>query len=77
MRFLSIYKTVERNTPSSQEEMDRMGKLIEKGMKAGCSGQKAACPPLWVRVFGGPMARSTLLTAPSLRRRRWSEDSRS
>ena len=35
MRFLSIYKTPERNTPPSQEEMARMGKLIEDGMKAG------------------------------------------
>ena len=35
MRFLSIYKTPERSTPPSQEEMDRMGKLVEEGMKAG------------------------------------------
>jgi len=35
MRFLSIYKTVERNTPPTQEEMAAMGKLIEEGMKAG------------------------------------------
>ena len=35
MRFLSIYKTVERGTPPTQAEMDRMGKLIEEGMKAG------------------------------------------
>jgi hypothetical protein len=35
MRFLSIYKTPEQSTPPSQEEMDRMGKLVEEGMKAG------------------------------------------
>jgi hypothetical protein len=35
MRFLSVYMTQERNTPPTQEEMDRMGKLIEEGMKAG------------------------------------------
>jgi hypothetical protein len=35
MRFLSIYKTVECNTPPSPEEMAAMGKLIEEGMKAG------------------------------------------
>jgi hypothetical protein len=35
MRFLSIYKTVERATPPTPEEMAAMGKLIEEGMKAG------------------------------------------
>jgi hypothetical protein len=35
MKFLSMYKTVERNTPPSQEEMNRMGKLIEEWTKAG------------------------------------------
>ena len=35
MRFLSIYQTTERDTPPSQEEMARMGKLIQKGMEAG------------------------------------------
>ena len=33
MRYLSVYKTVERDAPPTQEEMDRMGKLIEDGMK--------------------------------------------
>ena len=31
MRFLSIYKCVETATPPSQEEMTRMGALIEEG----------------------------------------------
>jgi hypothetical protein len=35
MRYLSIYQTAERATPPTQEEMARMGKLIEEGMKAG------------------------------------------
>ena len=35
MKFLSIYKTMERNGPPSQEELTRMGKLVEEGMKAG------------------------------------------
>ena len=35
MQFLSIFKTFERPTPPSQEEMEAMGKLIQEGMKAG------------------------------------------
>ena len=35
MRFLSIYKCAENGAPPSQEEMTKMGKLIEDGMKAG------------------------------------------
>ncbi len=35
MKFLSIYKTRERSAPPTQEEMDRMGKLIEEWMKSG------------------------------------------
>jgi hypothetical protein len=35
MRYLSVFKTVERSTPPSQEEMARMGKLISRGFKAG------------------------------------------
>jgi hypothetical protein len=35
MKFLSIYKTAEKGVPPSQEEMDKMGKLIEDGMAAG------------------------------------------
>ena len=30
MRFLSIYKTRERSTPPSQEEICEMGKLVKK-----------------------------------------------
>ena len=35
MKFLSIYKSPETGVPPSQEEMERMGKLVEEGMKAG------------------------------------------
>lgn len=45
MRFLSIYKTVERNTPPAPEEMASMGKLIEEGMKAGWLVSTEGCLP--------------------------------
>jgi hypothetical protein len=45
MRFLSIYKTVERNTLPPAEEMAAMGKLIEEGMKAGWLLATEGCLP--------------------------------
>jgi hypothetical protein len=45
MKFLSIYKTVERNAPPSQEEMATMGKLVEKGFKAGWLLATEGCLP--------------------------------
>ena len=45
MRFLSIYKTVERNTPPSLEHMARMGQLIEKSMKSGALVSTEGCLP--------------------------------
>jgi hypothetical protein len=45
MRFLSIYKAVERNTPPTPEEMAAMGKLIEEGMKAGWLLSTEGCLP--------------------------------
>jgi hypothetical protein len=45
MRFLSIYKTVERATPPTQEEMAAMGKLIEEGMKKGWLLGTEGCLP--------------------------------
>jgi hypothetical protein len=45
MRFLSIYKTRERNTPPTPEEMAAMGKLIEEGMKAGWLLGTEGCLP--------------------------------
>ena len=45
MKFLSIYKAVERNTSPSQEEMAKMGKLVEEGMKAGWLLATEGCLP--------------------------------
>jgi hypothetical protein len=45
MKFLSMYKSVERNAPPSQEEMNKMGKLIEEGMKAGWLIATEGCLP--------------------------------
>src|SRR6266403_1262744 len=45
MKFLSIYKSAERNTPPSQEEMAKMGKLVEEGMKAGWLLATEGCLP--------------------------------
>jgi hypothetical protein len=45
MKFLSIYKTVERNAPPTREEMDQMGKLIEEAMKAGWLLAVEGCMP--------------------------------
>jgi hypothetical protein len=45
MKFLSIYKSVERGTPPTQEEMTRMGKLVEEGMKAGWLVATEGCLP--------------------------------
>ena len=45
MKFLSVYKTVERNVPPSPEEIATMGKLIEEGMKAGWLLAVEGCMP--------------------------------
>lgn len=45
MRFLSIYKSTEKNRPPSPEEISRMGKLIEEGMKAGWLLGTEGCLP--------------------------------
>ncbi|MGB7848655.1 MAG: YciI family protein [Candidatus Acidiferrum sp.] len=45
MKFLSMYKSVERNAPPSQEEMARMGKLVEEGFKAGWLLATEGCLP--------------------------------
>ena len=45
MKFLSIYKHVERNTPPSPEEMASMGKLVEEGFKAGWLVATEGCLP--------------------------------
>src|ERR1700686_5421110 len=45
MRFLSIYRTTERNEPPSQENMATMGKLIEEMTKAGVLLATEGCAP--------------------------------
>jgi hypothetical protein len=45
MKFLSIYKTPERNTPPSPEEMATMGKLIEEGFAKGWLLGTEGCLP--------------------------------
>jgi len=45
MRFLSIYKTIESSVPPTPEEMATMGKLIERGMKAGWLLSTEGCLP--------------------------------
>ena len=45
MKFLSMYKSVERNTPPTAEEMAAMGKLIEEGMRAGWLVATEGCLP--------------------------------
>jgi hypothetical protein len=45
MRFLSIYKTVERSTPPCSEEMATMGKLIQEGIEAGWLIATEGCLP--------------------------------
>jgi hypothetical protein len=45
VRFLSIYKCPERNTPPSPEEMASMGKLVEDWMKSGKLVATEGCMP--------------------------------
>ncbi|HEX6966956.1 MAG TPA: YciI family protein [Gemmatimonadaceae bacterium] len=45
MRFLSIYKTPERSTPPTAEEMATMGKLIEEAMREGWLLATEGCLP--------------------------------
>lgn len=45
MRFLSIYKCPERNTPPSEEEMARMGKMVEDWMRRGKLLATEGCMP--------------------------------
>jgi hypothetical protein len=45
MKFLSIYKAAERGVPPTQEEMAKMGELIEKSMKAGTLVATEGCLP--------------------------------
>ena len=59
MRFLSIFKTAERNTPPSPEYVATMQKLVEEGMKAGWLVATEGCLPsalgARVRKSGGKL----------------------
>jgi len=52
MRYLSIYKAVERNTPPTQEEMAAMGAFMEEMIAKGALLSTEGCLPsaLGVRV---------------------------
>ncbi|MBV8812803.1 MAG: hypothetical protein JO033_29385 [Acidobacteriaceae bacterium] len=45
MKFLSIYKSVEKDRPPTPDEMAKMGKLIEEAMKAGYLLSAEGCMP--------------------------------
>ncbi|HEU5251019.1 MAG TPA: YciI family protein [Thermoanaerobaculia bacterium] len=45
MRFLSIYKAVEKNVPPTTEEMAAMGQLIEEMTKTGTLVSTEGCLP--------------------------------
>ena len=45
MKFLSIYKSAEKNAPPSREEMSKMGQLIEKFTKSGHLLATEGCLP--------------------------------
>ena len=62
MRFLSIYKAVERSTPPTQEEMAEMGKLVEEGMKAGWLLSTEGCLPSKLGARVRRSAGKTLVT---------------
>jgi hypothetical protein len=57
MRFLSIYKTAERDVPPSAEHMAEMGKFCEEMAKAGVLLATEGCLPsakgARVRLSGG------------------------
>ena len=45
MKYQSLYKNVERNTPPTPEEMAAMGTLIEEGLKKGWLVATEGCLP--------------------------------
>ena len=55
MRFLSIYKSAETNTPPSPEYMEKMQKLVEDGLKNGTLLATEGCLPT---AFGARVRKS-------------------
>ena len=57
MRFMSIYRSRERNQPPSADEMARMGRLIEEETRKGVLIATGGCLPsalgARVRITGG------------------------
>jgi hypothetical protein len=45
VRFLSVYKSRETNTPPSPEHIEKMQRLVEEGMKAGWLLSTEGCLP--------------------------------
>lgn len=45
MKFLSIFKTLERDAPPSEEERCNMGRLVEEGFKSGYLLAVEGCMP--------------------------------
>jgi len=60
MRFLSIYRAIETNTPPTEEHTAKMGQLIEKHMKTGALVATEGCLPTArgarVRLSGGKLS---------------------
>jgi len=60
VRFLSVYKTAEKNTPPTAADMARMQALVEDGMKSGWLITTEGCLPsakgARVRRSGGKTA---------------------
>ncbi|QJR16760.1 YciI family protein [Usitatibacter palustris] len=59
MRFMSIYRSVEKNRPPTVEEMTRMGALTEEMTKKGVLIATGGCMPSFlgarVRAKGGKL----------------------
>ena len=66
MKFLSIYKNVERNTPPTPEEMATMGKLVEAGIKEGwlLSHGRLPAEQTWARGCGDRVATISVTDGP-------------
>ena len=62
MRFLSIYKTVETNTPPSPELIGRMEKLISESMAAGTLLATEGCLPTALGARVRRSGRNTTVT---------------
>jgi hypothetical protein len=77
VKFLSIYKTAERNAPPSVEHIETMQKLVEEGQKAGWLLSTEGCLPsargARVRSDGGKV---TVTDGPFTETKSWSPASR-